>query len=418
MFTKQFFLPRLSGSAFCKEGYTRFQRPLKWVFSVGYKFLSLRTIRSYKGRKYFFKNIFMKYFCFFVCFWSLSAQSQTINTAPLDAYWKMTEPLKHGDSLTPEVWKDFLKIEANQVYIQNQGFDSAYIEALRKNIEYVYMPKYDSLLSARLKDIQRDPATHWLTYKVYVYKKYEDVLKKYEQQLHDPAYIDSIYINAWQWLPKRLQKKDTSVTIYLLGIENDAIAGGGTVIATLWSAYNQDKLKPGILIGHEMHHVLRQGIAFKNVSATEKGILYFLSSVLNEGTADMIDKSFELAHEKELPMEFQFSDFELYQADSILRQVDTALLHMANSNGQLFKTEKEYRNLVKWSSGHCPGYYMTDIIVRNGFKDQLLGNIQNPFYFIYLYNRAARKDPQKPPVFSQASIAYIKKMEKQYWASR
>ncbi|MEO7443965.1 MAG: DUF5700 domain-containing putative Zn-dependent protease [Ferruginibacter sp.] len=356
----------------------------------------------------------LKYTLLLLPFWPLPSRSQTINTAPLDAYWKMVEPLKHGDSLSQEQWRHFLSLEANNIYIKNQGFSDAYLESLRKNIQYVYMPQYDSLLKSRLKFIEADPASFWLTYKVYVYKKFETELKDFEEKIKEAHYLDDVYANAWQWLPKKLQKKDTSVTINLLGIENDAIAGDGIIIVTLWSLYNQDKLKPGILAGHEMHHVLRGGRGFRNVAEEDKGIIYFLNSVLNEGTADMVDKKYMLTRENELPMEFQFSDFILNQADSIIRQVDTSLINMAHSNGRMYKTEKDYRNLIRWTSGHCPGYYMADIIVINGYKKQLLKNIRNPFYFIYLYNRAALRDVKQPPVFAKASIQYIRSLEKKY----
>lgn len=341
--------------------------------------------------------------------------AQKIDTAPLDAYWKLIEPLKHNDSLSVADWYKFLNMEANKMYIENQGFDSGYLEKLRKNIQFVYMPKYDSLLKARVAAIEKDPASFWITYKVYVYKKYEKELKKYQLQISQPNYIDSMYANAFAWLPKRLQQKDTSVNIHFLGIENDAISGGGTIIATLWSAYNQDKIIPGMLAGHEMHHVLRKGITFKNITENEKGIMYVLNNILNEGTADMIDKVAAIAHDDELPMGSKFKDFVLYQADSIVKQIDTSILNMATSHGKVYKTEKDYRNLLRWTSGHCPGYYMTDIIVRNGFKKQLISNIQNPFYFIYLYNRAAKKDIKKPPVFASVSIDYIKVLEQKYW---
>ena len=359
-------------------------------------------------------NRTLKCFLLALPFYILSAHAQTINTAPLDAYWKMTEPLKHGDSLSQENWKRFLSIEANDLYVKNQGFSDAYLESLRKSIEYVYMPRYDSLLTARLKKIEQDPSSYWLTYKVYVYKKYEDSLKQFAQQLKDPNYLDKVYANTWQWLPKRAQKKDTAVTISLLGIENDAIAGDGIVIATLWMLYNEEKIKEGIIIGHEMHHVLRGGNRAFNSAESEKGILYFLNVVLNEGTADMVDKTWLLAREAELPMEFQLSEFELFQADSIIRQVDSSLLEMIHSKGKLFKTEKEYRNLIRHTSGHCPGYYMADIIVRNGYKKKMLHHIDDPFYFFYLYNKAARHDRKNPPVFSKASIAYVKDLEKKY----
>ena len=143
-----------------------------------------------------------------------------------------------------------------------------------------------------------------------------------------------------------------------------------------------------------------------------------LKSILNEGTADMIDKAYNIAHDEDLPMESRYKDFELFQADSIVEQIDTSLLNMAASQGRIYKTEKEYRNLLRWTSGHCPRYYMTDIIARNGFKKQLLQNIQNPFTFVYLYNKAAKKDKTKPPVLADASIKYIKLLEQKYWQTK
>ena len=349
---------------------------------------------------------------------TLPSVAQKIDTSPLDAYWKLIEPLKHGDSLPVSDWNSFLKIESNHIYVENQGFDKDYLERLRKAIQVVYMPKYDSILQARLVAINKDPTSYWLTYKVYVYKEHEQELKKYETLIKKPSYLDSIYKNAFNWLPKRLQKKDTSVSIRFLGIENDAIAGGGIIIATLWSAYNQDKLKMGILNGHEMHHVLRKEIEFKNLTENDKGIMYVLNNILNEGTADMIDKAYDIAHDSELPIGCRFKDFELFQADSIVKQIDSSLITMAESQGKIFKTEKDYRDLLRWTSGHCPGYYMTDIIVRNGYKKQLLQNIQNPFYFITLYNKAAKRDTTKPPLLTAASLHYIKLLEQKYWAAK
>ncbi len=97
---------------------------------------------------------------------SLNALCQKIDTSPVDAYWKMIEPLKQGDSLATDTWQNFLKIESNQIYIENQGFDKGYLERLRKAIQVVYMPVYDSLLQTRLIAIKKDPSSYWLTYKV------------------------------------------------------------------------------------------------------------------------------------------------------------------------------------------------------------------------------------------------------------
>lgn len=363
--------------------------------------------------KYFLRSVIYLILFFSFC---VRISAQTIDTAPLDAYWKMVEPLKQGDSLSLDQWNRFLKIEPNQIYIQNQGFDNNYLERLRKTIQFVYMPKYDSLMKARVVAIEKDPSTYWMTYKVYVYKKYEKELKAYQSELLKPSYIQQMYENAFEWLPKRLQGKDTTVNIHFLGIENDAIAGNGLIIATMWQIYNQDKLKWAGLVGHEMHHVLRKPRELKNISENDNGILYVLNSIVNEGTADRIDKVVNIAHDDDLPMGLGYKDFVLFQADSIVTQIDSNLMEMSASEGKVYKSEKEYRNLIKWTSGHNPGYYMADVIVRNGYKNKLIKNIQNPFQFIYLYNKAAKKDATKPHLFSNGSIQFIKSLEKKYWA--
>lgn len=203
--------------------------------------------------------------------------------------------------------------------------------------------------------------------------------------------------------------------IYFIGIDNDALVDHGTIIFTTWSAYNQDKLKNGILGGHELHHVLRKPYHFNGVAPADAGTIYTLSAILNEGSADMIDKKYGQDHLKDLPMEYDFTELLLTKPDSIIRQIDTALQLLASSNGKEFRTAKQYAKLMNYSSGHNPGYYMASIIVRNGYSRMLVKNIQNPFMFFYLYNEAAKKDKEHPPILSDGAIEELKLLEKKYW---
>ncbi|MBF8455613.1 hypothetical protein IV494_00325 [Kaistella sp. G5-32] len=349
---------------------------------------------------------------------STFARAQTFHTEALDAYWKMIERLKKGDSLSKETWNKFLDLEANKIYVKNQGFDKNYLERLRKSVEVVYMPQNAEILKKRVEAIEKDPSTYWLTYKVYVYKKYEKELKEFQATVGTPQYLATSYKNTFGWLPKRLQIKEPKINIYLLGIENDAIAGNSGLVLTLWNLYNADKIQPGGLLGHEMHHYLRKSFGYQNVAKEDEGLLYFLNVVLNEGSADLIEKPTNIAHNDEIPYGLQIRDFLLPQADSIVQVANRNIEEMQASGGKTFKTEKDYRNLVKWTSGHNPGYFMADIIVRNGYRNQLLKNIQNPFQFIQIYNKAAKKDSKNPPLFSDRSINYIQMFEKKYWKSR
>jgi hypothetical protein len=357
------------------------------------------------------KNLIKSIFLIYCCCTINLAKAQQVDLSSLNAFWKITDRLKQGDTLSREEWKDFLKLEGNKVYIENQAFDEQFLENYRKTLQFVYHPKN----AVRLKKMIDDKLNNWMTYKINQYKDHEQVLKAYAKQLQDPAYLDSIYKQCWEWLPKRLQVKTPETKIFIIGIDNDALVDKGGIVFTLWNVYNQDKLKYGIVGAHELHHILRGQRSLKAAVPADEGILYALQAVLNEGSADMIDKKYSFDPTKDIVYEYHFDEFLLTRPDSIVKQLDTAMQLMAQTNGTTFKTVKQYRNLMNYSSGHNPGYYMADIIVRNGYRKQLIENIQNPFYFIYLYNKAAKKDKKHPPVFSKIAIDFCRQLEQRYW---
>ena len=338
------------------------------------------------------------------------AKAQQINTASVNAYWQITDQLKRGDTLSKAAWKSFLELEGNRLYVQNQNFSEEFLENYRKTLQFVYNPKNE----VRLKKMMDNKFNYWQAYKINQYKANEQELRKYVSHLQEPAYLDSMYAKSWEWLPERLHVKSPDTKIFIIGIDNDALVEKGTIVFTLWNVYCQDKLKYGILAGHEMHHVLRKPIDFE-IKPNEEGVFYALQSVLNEGSADMIDKKYSFDKTREVVYEYHFDELLLTRPDSIVKQIDTTLQVMSKSNGKDFPTVKYFRNLMNHTSGHNPGYYMADIIVRNGYRKQLIDNIQNPFYFIKLYNKAAKRDKSHPAVFSDVTIDYIKKLETKYW---
>ena len=61
---------------------------------------------------------------------------------------------------------------------------------------------------------------------------------------------------------------------------------------------------------------------------------------------------------------------------------------------------------------------MSGIIKSNGYTKQLIATSDNPFAFVYLYQKAAGKDKTHPPRFSEASIRYLKELERKYTKAR
>jgi len=70
--------------------------------------------------------------------------------------------------------------------------------------------------------------------------------------------------------------------------------------------------------------------------------------------------------------------------------------------------------LDTWNtSGHIPGYYMANIIDKNGFKEELIAHIEDPFEFVYLYVKAAKKDREAYRL-SDKTINLIKSIDQKY----
>ncbi|WP_316752689.1 DUF5700 domain-containing putative Zn-dependent protease [Pedobacter gandavensis] len=359
--------------------------------------------------KHLLKTLSLILFLFFCL--GKPAKAQQIDLNSLNAFWKITDRLKQGDTLSREDWKTFLALEGNKTYIENQDFSEQFLDSYRKTLNMVYNPKNE----ARVQKLVDDKLNNWLVYKINQYRVHEKELKEYAAGLDKPAYLDSMYLYCWQWLPKRLHQKTPDTKIFIIGIDNDALVHHGTVVFTLWNVYNQDKLKYGIVGAHELHHVLRKPRELKATDPSEAGILYALQVILNEGSADMIDKKYSFDKSKDIVYEYHFEELLLNKPDSIVMQLDSSMQLMAQSKGLKFKTVKDYRKLFNYTSGHNPGYYMADIIVRNGYSKELIENVQNPFYFITLYNKAAKKDKQHPPVFSDQAIDFSKTLARKYW---
>ncbi len=331
-------------------------------------------------------------------------KAQVIDGTAVVRYFELTDSLKQGKPISSETWKAFLNLEGNRLYIQNMAHSDAFLERYRKTMEIVYMPENDSILQKRLQN----PQQNYLTYAIHQYKANEQALRKYFASIDSDknAYLATMYNRCYSMLPKKLQTKRTDATIYFIALDNDAVAESGSIILNLWGSYNYDKAKPGILAGHEFYHLLWQPNKYE-IADKDKSLLCMLNLLMNEGAPDLIDKKFTSS--TEMPEEMKFGEYMLQIGKKAMPILDEAIKDIAT--GSKSYSNKEIRQQVLSMSGHIPGYYMADIIERNGLREKLVKNIQNPFQFIYLYNQAAKKDKAKPYVFSDQTIAYLKEVE-------
>jgi hypothetical protein len=331
-------------------------------------------------------------------------KAQTVNIEAAVKYWELTDSLKQDKPITNQQWETFINLEGNKTYV-HAVFDSASLVGYRRALEIVYMPKNDERLQRNLK------ANYWYVVLIKRYKDKEDSLKTYlKETLQSPAYKEVMYKYVYEYLPKKDRHPVKNLKFFYNALGMDAVSYPNGIFMSLMACNNNVKIKNGILEAHELHHQLRSQMALKPLKEEHKGLLYAIRSIQNEGIADMIDKAPTLASYDSVSTR----EWLLDAAPATLKTFDSTLVVLAQTKGANFQTEKYYRKLLRSSAGHMPGFYMGRTIVNNGYKKQMIKTAANPFRFIYLYNKAAKKDAGHPPVFSEVAIQYLEELEKMY----
>ena len=334
-------------------------------------------------------------------------RAQTINVDAVTRYWQITDGLRQNQPLTDQMWQDFLEIPGNKIYVRGI-FSAADLVAYRRAIEVVYTPRYDSLRQAKLK------ANSWYYVLVNDYKEREPAYRDFVAKVtKDPGTFDQMYQRAYEYLPARAHTKVANLNIYYEALGNDATSQAEGLFYSLRSVREADAVKPGILQGHEMHHQLRPHKDFGPVADDDQGLMGIIGSIQNEGLADLIDKNLELADPGD-PREIR--EWILDPAPAFIHLLDSTIQSRARGGAPAPGTY--YRKLSRGSNGHLPGFFMARAIQRNGYTRQLVKAADDPFAFLYLYQKAAKKDKEHAPLFSAAAMRYLKALEARYTSGR
>lgn len=348
-------------------------------------------------------------FIFSFAILGICANAQHLNFDAVEYYFSLTDSLRNDQPISESAWKKLLSFKGVQLYIKNNNLDEQTLKRYKRNFELAYMPRYDSIRTAQLKQKEK----YFFIWVFNNYKTQEAELKSYYQNIkqHQKDYLDSLYANCYAMLPKKMHTKANNTTIYFIPLMNDAIAEGNDVVFTLYGAYHFDRLKYGALGGHELHHVLRKNKTNCNPNDTQ--LYQALTLLLNEGSADLIDKKYTAS--KDCPEDLVYFEFMMKYGFSTLATLDTAI--MAHIDKKTEIQEKDIPNIVPMS-GHIPGCYMATIIARNGFKNSIIENIDDPIKFVLLYHKVSKLDKEKCYQISDKTITYISKIKQRRAAKK
>ncbi|OGX81013.1 hypothetical protein BEN48_07610 [Hymenobacter glacialis] len=335
------------------------------------------------------------------------AQAQTINVDAVTRYWEITDGLRKNEPLTDQMWQEFLEIPGNKIYVRGI-YSAADLVRYRTAIEVVYMPRYDSLRRAKLD------AKVWYYMMVNDYKEHEADYRQLVASVKDGAASrDLMYQKAYEYLPARNHTKADDLNIYYEALGNDATVQAEGIFYSLRAVRDANEAGASILQGHEMHHRLRTGKDFGTIAPDDQGLMEIMFSIQNEGIPDLIDKAVTI----KMPGDPRgIREWIIDPAPAFIHQMDSSI--QARALGGAPATGRFYRRLSNGSNGHLPGFFMSSTIKKNGYAKQMIDKADDPFAFFYLYQKAARKDKTHPPRFSDASMKYLKTLERKYTKSR
>lgn len=327
---------------------------------------------------------------------SKNYSDESLDFSAVESYFLLAGRLKQNVEPTSEEWNRYFKAPINALMISAGALDSTeFKDQLRRTY---------SNTNTSSEGLQHH----------YRYKFHSEDLRRHIYFLRSSQVLDSIFNYLSPYLPGRLSRKENIPRQYYVfyGSE-DATGGIDMVVNDLLLSYKIDNYRLGLLSAHEMFHsILSKAFADMIISFDENGrnidLLYFLSTISQEGIADQIDKPLLMRSDSPLKVETEllFQD-ELTLTTKYIKQLDSLLNTSEGDFSHPFVTL--FGNYCK-NGCHIPGRLMGKAIEDCGLMQDLVPRIEDPVLFIELYNKAVIGCGLDLPHFSDESMMYLDKL--------
>lgn len=335
--------------------------------------------------------------------------SANFNTEAVSKFWEVVDVLKNDNTLNDSLWDSYYELPGNKRYMEkNRG--EAQVLQHRGFLELVFRPSMADSLS---KTIEKGEVSNNDIFQNLIYiKDNEKAIREYMTSLVSPDYLPAAIKLTKKYLPQNSYEPiSNNLTIYMQAITYDAAVQDSSMYFGLSIVHDFDKVQPGTVAAHELHHVLRkENEIYGSLSPKDSASLWVIRKINNEGSADLIDKKIAVEPKNNTLMGPLFKQVLLSDIGPVIQQLDMALVNNSKDE-QEFVTTDEFNKILNYFSGHIPGYYMAEVIDRNGLKEELIDGCENPFNIFYLYDRAAEKDAAAPVRFSDETMEYLRMLE-------
>jgi Putative zinc dependent peptidase (DUF5700) len=327
-----------------------------------------------------------------------------IDTRGLDRYISIAETLIAQKEPTQTEWDSLFTTPYYYLAINTVKFTTPADE--QDAMRTVYKSK--TLTAAQQADY-----SHHLNYKNNLAK-----LKAYSASVKDATIRNTLKTFLYPFIPTRLQAdKFIPPIAYTYFYQEEAQGLDNMIIQDAWLAYQTDTYSKGLLTAHEaLHSTLSVALKSRTkIILPDTDVRQIIAATLvgisQEGIADLIDK--DKLSQKDSPVFELFKSLQVDETNrsiAFIKALDAELSTVSTtktiSNGNAF------RQKVSGFAGHQPGRYMAKAIQKAGFLPEVINDAENPFPFIYAYNKAAAKlGGTAYPIISDKTITYLKSVE-------
>lgn len=355
-----------------------------------------------------------------ICVNSNISFAQTVDLTSVDEFFKVTSILKEGKEISDKQWAAFDNSAGYKKYAESEN--KFVINTIKASINMAFgnskLAEKDSILGISKEEMagnrklmfQKRILTNYLD----MNKNYSSI-KSFRENYDFNAFVEKAKQRLFSFLGKPVDTSFRFKTVYFNCMDADGGNEEDAIYLDLNLINKMTEEQRINLLAHEYFHNYRE--KFENHDFNYKCDLnYGIDMIQNEGIADMIDKTdgykkyyTYVIKEPELA-EIMVNLYN--QAPEDLEKLQSWIVKYAKGQISENKMIDKWIEIVKFN-GHAIGFFMSNQIVKAGYKHEMLETFYNPYAFFNLYNKAAKK--LNTFQLSDEFMNYLRSITKKYY---
>lgn len=344
--------------------------------------------------------------------------AQKVDLTSVDEFLKVTSTLKQGKEISEEQWEKFNNSSCYNRFAKSEN--KFLINTIKTSIQIVFgtEAKSDSILNISKEEMSASKA---LMMKKLILTNYQDINENYSsiQTFRKNYDFDSLIVKSIQRLSTFLSIPIDSTTefkpVLFFFLNADCKDTDEALFIDFNLIFKMTEQQRIDLLAHEYFHNYRR--SFENHDFNYKCDLNFmLDMIQNEGIADQIDKSqgyesyySEIIRSTELT-EIMVNSYN--QAVYDLEKIQNIIISYTKDESTENRMVNELLEIYKFN-GHPIGFYMSNQILKAGYRKEMIETFYNPFEFYKLYNLAAIENDNFQ--LSDEFMDYLKRITEKYY---